>query len=315
MIPIKPEIAPIWGVPYTLYRYDRSDDDRYYFRFEGNTRHSYLSVTSFVSKSLGIGQTLADWMANVGKSHAKGYSQYRADYGTQMHIEIVEILRMGGGSFEDIVKRQIQICKDLGYGTHLTAWISEIRKDILSFLKFLQDKNVKVIFAELPVYSDKYGIAGSIDMGVEMDFNGGRVNALVDLKSGKKGFFEGHNLQLNIYKELWNDLFKTEFPVTHVFNWAPNAWRTSAKDPGEWPTYKLQNQTYTKYSVLKRLELALEEGMVLPPDSHMEIQGAFLLDAYSVGDHIKTYGIVENTELDSGEDEFFPGEEFEFPGD
>lgn len=295
--PIEPEIKPIFTVPYTLYRYDRSDDDRYYYRFtedeEGNEiRKAYLSVTSFVAKSLGIGQQLFDWASKVGKDHAIQYARYRAEYGTQMHIEIVNIVRLGGGSFEEISKRQRAICKSLGYGVWVEEWDNEMRRDILSFLKFLKDYEVEVIFAELPVYSDKYGLGGSIDFGMRLNFGRTRVNALVDLKSGKKGFFDGHDLQLGCYKVLWNDLFEHEFKVTHVFNWAPNAWRFSdSKALEDQPTYKLKNQTPFTYDVISRMEMALKEGWILPPDQHMEIKGSFTLDDYDIGNHIKSYAI------------------------
>lgn len=292
---IVPDIEPIFGVPYTLYR-DDNGEDRYYYRFDENTRHSYISVTSFTSR-FAKGEGFANWYGNVGTAHAKAYARYRADYGTQMHIEIVELVRAGRGSFEEIAKRQTEYCKANGYGWALDSWIPDILRDILAFLKFVKDNNVSFVFAELAVYSDEYGVAGSIDFGIQLDFNRGRVNALLDLKSGRKGFYEGHALQLQVYKKLWNDLFKEHFEVTHVFNWAPKAWRQSSrKEMSEWPTYSLKNQTNARNNVEARLSLVKSEGWISPPDSHMEIRGNFSLENFDISQHIKTYGIIETAE-------------------
>ena len=64
-------------------------------------------------------------------------------------------------------------------------WIERMHKDLLSFIQFVIDKNVEPIAIEFPIVSDEYGIGTLLDLVCEMDFNKGRVVALIDHKSGK----------------------------------------------------------------------------------------------------------------------------------
>lgn len=273
---ILPDIAPDFMVP-TLYRYDRPSgaEDRYYYRIFDDNRVGYLSVTSAVNHILysgGDSFELSKWKTEVGNDYAKYYSKYRAQYGTQLHIECVEFLRNKFIDWDDLKRRQLQTCSQLGYKWAIEQWIHEICKDVASFVQFCYEHNVVVKFAELAVHSDKYRLAGCIDLGLEMDHGGKRVKALVDIKSGKKGFYESHALQLHIYKTLFNDLFKDTWEVTHVFNFAPNNWREKAPIK---PTFKLKNQA--KYARIENLENDLELprklGIISPPDSYLEFQG------------------------------------------
>jgi hypothetical protein len=76
-----------------------------------------------------------------------------------------------------------------------------------------------------------------IDLPCRLTHRKRRVNAIVDYKSGRKGFWDSHELQLVGYKRVWNSLFKgTPYEMDMIFNWAPCDWR-------ETPTYKLQDQT------------------------------------------------------------------------
>ena len=51
-----------------------------------------------------------------------------------------------------------------------------------------------------------------------------RVKGIIDLKSGKKGFYDSHVIQLNMYRKLWNENFPS-IPIHHIYNWAPKDWR------------------------------------------------------------------------------------------
>lgn len=289
---VLPDIAPEFPVP-TLYRYDRPSgaEDRYYYRVFDDKRVGYLSVTSAVGHILysnGDSKELAMWKVKVGNEYARYYSQFRASYGTQLHIECVEFLLKGYVDWDDLRRRQLSICNSMGYAWSSEQWVHEMCKDIASFVQFCYDYNVEVKFAELAVYSDKYYLAGCIDLGLELDWNKGRVKALVDIKSGKKGFYDSHVTQLHIYKTLFNDLFKEQWEVTHVFNFAPADWRE--KNPIK-PTYKLKNQDkYNRASIIEQdMMLPKLLGLVSPPDHYLEFTG---MTNYGepVGDAIKMIG-------------------------
>ena len=286
---ITPDIIPsIEGIssPYKLFRYDKGDQ-RYYFRFpEQGDAIGYLSVTEFTKKSLGIGVQLYKWAANNTVEYTKMYSEMRAAYGTQMHIEITDMLKSGKGNFDEIKNRAFNLAIDLGYKHSAMDWLDDMANDVASFLIMAREKNLKVIAAEFPICSNKYGLAGCIDLIVQLDFNRTRVNAMIDNKSGRKGFFEAHELQLHTYKKMWNDVYSSVFPVTHVFNFAPQNIKNKTK-------YKLQNQTSSVFAptIEQRMSLANLEGWVNPPKGHMELNGSFEVETFDIADHLEKKSI------------------------
>lgn len=278
-----PEIAPrLTGIvsPIKLFRYDKGSD-RYYYQRSGQVSKAYLSVTSFTSKSLPTSPFLTRWVGDLGNDAAEFMRDMKASYGTFMHIECLEILKKGGGSFEEISQRAFDQAMHGGYKTYAEQWMEDIVKDVLAFITFLKEKEVEVIAGEFPIASDKYLLGGCIDIICSLKFGHGRVNAILDLKSGRKGFWDSHQLQLACYKELWNEWFKDIFPVTHIFNFAPTDWRKE-------PKYKLENQTENPFSetVRDRMILARREGWIDPPTAHTMYVGSFELENFNLENHI-----------------------------
>jgi hypothetical protein len=133
--------------------------------------------------------------------------------------------------------------------------IFELKKDLLSFIQFTIDKEVKAHAIEYQVYNNLF--AGTIDLICEMNFNGKRVNAIVDYKSGRNGFYDSHRVQLHAYKSLLKECQNLD--VDMVFNFSPKDWRLTETIK---PTYNLENQSdavwsekWNLYSELFRLDL------------------------------------------------------------
>jgi hypothetical protein len=149
-------------------------------------------------------------------------------------------------------------------------WPEELKKDLLAFAAFCNEKEVRPIAIEVPLVSETLDYAGTLDLVCELTFNRKRVRAIVDLKSGKNGFYEDYEIQLEAYRQLWNDQFPT-MPIDMVFNWAPKDWRDK-------PTFDLKNQTdaesAAKWPLLVQIYKQTHE---IKPRAHKSIGGKLKL--------------------------------------
>lgn len=288
---VLPDIVNLKGIesPYRLFRYDKADD-RYYFRYQGQTAIGYLSMTSFLHKVLPTSPFLIQWMMKNGEDGAAYLRDMRAEYGTTLHIISTELELKRNGSFDEIRRTAYDRAIELGYKSEAMEWESEMVNDIFSYIIFTKEREVETIAAEFPICSDEYGLAGCIDRVIRLKFDGKMVNAILDLKSGRKGFWSSHRAQLHGYMKMWNDQFGHIFPVTHCFNLSPAANSITAKTK-----YKLENQTDAcldgetipiKEHIHDFLKQAKNRGMINPPMSHLELRGAFSLDTFNPDDHI-----------------------------
>lgn len=293
---VVPDILNLKSIasPYRLFRYDKADD-RYYFRYINGQPIGYLSMTSFVHKVLPTSPFLIKWMQQHGEDGAAYLRDMKAEYGTTLHVMTTELENGGKGNWDEIRKAAFAAAIDNGYKSEAIEWEAEMTNDIFSYLVFRKDRNVETIAAEFPLCSDEYGLAGCIDRVVRMDFNRQRINAIIDIKSGRKGFWDSHKVQLHGYMKTWNDLFGDVFPVTHCFNFAPAANPITAKTK-----YKLENQTdavlsgekvQVKEYIHELLTMAKSRGMVNPPLSHYELRGDFDLSTFDPESHIVKHQI------------------------
>lgn len=263
-----------------LWRTDKYSERYYFRRPEGKPPKGYLSVTSFVKKALPTSQALINFYKN--NSNPDEIRDERAEYGTVLHIVAVQTVTEGGGSFEEI-RETFRGAAMATNGADPERWANDGVRDVFAFIVFVLEREVEILAAEYPVYSDKYGLAGCIDFVVRMKFGRDKVNALLDIKSGRKGFWESHEAQLHAYKVIWNEdpIRREVFPVIHVFNWRPTEWRDK-------PKYELKNQTESIFAdtIEYRMGLAKMEGWVDPPTTRQIIRGDFSLQTFDPNNHI-----------------------------
>jgi len=203
-----------------------------------------------------------DMVARYGSVDAmEGFVDDTAAYGTIMHTLIAWYINgslpsIGSQSWKDQVCILITLQDGRIPDIYYPLWDRRLRKDLTCWNQFMIDRNVKVHLMEFACGSTDLGVAGQIDLVCTMDFNRARVNAILDMKSGKKSTGQGNTkaTQLGIYKLLFDRVFpdwkygdtgKSPMGITKFFNWHPNDYsEVPSKETGlVVPTYELVNQT------------------------------------------------------------------------
>jgi hypothetical protein len=109
----------------------------------------------------------------------------------------------------------------------------------------------------------------------------------VDFKSGRKGFYEEHELQLHLYREMWNVNFEN-VQIERVFNFSPKDWR------GAKPTYNLKDQTDSANAKKLPYLLALATIEDEKRDNTLTIvHGVLELDRGKIADNVLTLSLAE----------------------
>lgn len=234
---IKPAFALIQA-PYRVWQLN-SSGHRYYYRLDEQGNPEFFpSVTTILSQTMPKSKHLFDWILSKGIDEAERYKEERADYGTFMHGEYAKLIVARTYDFDDLKKSlkkymvQKRLPDDFIYHT------DELKKDILAVAQFIVDYDVRPLAVEIALVHPYHKYAGMIDLPCSMLVHIGRKerhNAIIDFKSGKKGFFEEAEIQLHMYMDLWNVTFP-EHLVDAVFNFAPKDWRKR-------PSYHLKDQT------------------------------------------------------------------------
>jgi len=259
--------------PYILRRIDGKGMRFYYTLDNQNNPDFYLSVTSLLDQQLPKGYGFLQWLQKHSFEEIEHTRDSRATYGTLMHMILSDMLIDGEVDLENLDERTDMYAIEHGYQDLAEDWKAEIKKDVLAHAKFIQEKEVKPIAIEVPLKSDEMGLGGTVDLVCEMTFNKKRVRAIIDDKSNKKGnFYESHEIQLGIYKRMWEENYPDK-PIDMLFNYSSKDWTKA-------PTYTLKNQTGAK-SIEKINNLLANQAIDDPawkPRDIVEYQGTLKLD-------------------------------------
>lgn len=224
--------------PYKVFQLN-SKGHRYYYRFDENGQPEFFpSVTTILSQTLPKSPFLIEWIASKGMDEAERYKAERAAYGTFMHAQFEELIINRVYNLDDLKEKLKTYIEVNRLPDNFIYYADDLKKDVLAFAQFVKDYDVRPLAVEIALVHPYYKYAGMIDLPCTMLRNPGgteRINAIVDFKSGRKGFYEEAEIQLHLYKMMWNVTFE-EHPITNVFNFSPKDWRKK-------PSYNLKDQT------------------------------------------------------------------------
>lgn len=275
--------------PYRIYQLN-SDGHRYYYRFdEKGEPEFYPSVTTLLKQVMPTPPALIDWMIKNGSEGSVEKRDLAAAYGTFMHAQFERLIIERKYDFDSVPEKireymESENLPEKFYGDTL----SRIRKDVLAFAQFVKDYNVKPLAVEIGLVHPQYHYAGCIDLPCEMmdPKTGKKFRAIVDFKSGRKDFYEEHEIQLHLYKMMWNVTFE-DVLVEKVFNFSPKDWRKA-------PSYNLKDQTdsVNAKKIPALLDLAAIEDE--KRDNTLTIvRGQLDLDNGKIADNVLTLSLSE----------------------
>ena len=267
-----------------------SNGYRYYYRFnDAGEPEFYPSVTTLLKQVMPTPPALLDWMIANGKDGSTEKRDLAAAYGTFMHGQFETLIINRRYDFDSVPAALLAYMERENLPEKVFAeWLPKVRKDVLAFAQFIKDWNVKPLAVEIGLYHPKFHYAGCLDLPCVMTDpkTGKSFVAIVDFKSGRKGFYEEHELQLHLYREMWN-VHYPEMPVARVFNFSPKDWRKA-------PTYNLKDQTDSENAKKLPYLLALATIEDEKRDNTLTIvRGILDLDKGKISDNILNLSLAE----------------------
>ena len=268
-----------------------SDGHRYYYRFnDAGEPEFYPSVTTLLKQVMPTPPALLDWMIANGKDGSVEKRDLAAAYGTFMHIQFETLIINRRYDFDNVPAVLLDYMERENLPEKVfSEWCVKIRKDVLAFAQFARDYNVVPMAVEIGLVHPEFHYAGCVDLPCIMTEpkTGKKFTAIVDFKSGRKGFYEEHELRLHLYREMWNVNYP-DVPVERVFNFSPKDWR------GPKPTYNLKDQTESVNAKKLPYLLALATIEDEKRDNTITIvRGVLDLDNGKIADNILSLSLAE----------------------
>lgn len=263
--------SAVWEPAIRMYRW--KGNPRRYFTLgsDEKTIEWFLSVTTVIDSVSPTSSYLIEWIAKHGVERARQIAKESADYGTLMHIMYSKFLMTGEMDIrQEMLEQYVSLhVKQEGILYDTSEWAERLKKDMLSFAEFCFDFQLHPVAIEcvLPCirndgFNPDFRIAGAIDfvgyITVKVKGHHGEVYksgpnkgqpkeshkeerklVIIDWKSCRKGFYSEHEIQLEIYRKIWNSWFteSSDLYVRDLYNFRPTEWRGSRAG------YHFKNQT------------------------------------------------------------------------
>lgn len=283
---------------------------RYYYTFAPSGEPIFFpSVTTIIRAVAPENRFLTEWKLAKGKEAAEEYTMERANYGTFIHGQLAQLASMRKYNLDEVRERLTEYVtrEKLPYG-FIDAHEDEAKADIKAFARWMWEYDVRPYAIEVSLLSGR-GYAGMIDLACNLRIVcksdeasaiakaktaeraeeirrdcASRHDAIVDFKTGKKGFYDEHAIQLELYRRMWNENFP-DMQIEKIYNVAPKDWTKTVKKV---PSFSFEEQTYNP--VLNRVDLLLQLYATIQESERkvVIIEGTIDLDADPDG-NVKIY--------------------------
>ena len=316
---------------FRLYQLNTRGTRYYYTLDDEGVPTFYPSVTTILHEVSPRNPFLEKWRAEMGLEKAEAYTQERANYGTFMHGQIEKLLVARSYDLDNLKAELAKYVEREQLPLSFVNYAEDLKRDILAFAQFVIDYDIQPLCIEQSLYSKK-GYAGMIDLVCSMrvytkdeeakarekkgekwtdkdeEKYTKRIIAMVDFKSGRKGFYESHVFQLYMYKDMWEEHYP-DIPIQSVFNWSPKDWRKA-------PSYNFECQDDAQNP--KIAELLLEQYKLRKAETKSVtlVNGIISLSeglsenyrTLSLEDLVKERSKAEKEEVEQDESPLFPEE-------
>lgn len=206
----------------------------------------YTSLTTAINTCAPMERPLLEWYTKHGLQEADRISAISAHYGTLMHIEVGKFLISKEYNF-DCISNAVEgyIQENNLSDPECNEWEMKLKYDMAAFIQFFHDYQVIPLGIEYVLLSNR-GFGTLIDLvcklTVEESGYWGEVyksgdkkgepketkrpvqkTAIINFKSGRKGFYRTNGIQIECEKQLWEENFP-ELPIDMALNWSPKEW-------------------------------------------------------------------------------------------
>jgi hypothetical protein len=257
-----------------IYRFNTLFGRCYIKKIDDKSLDYKPSVTTIIKKYSPMPSYLLKWFCDKGYDTALNIMKQKSIYGTYVHIVFRDLLLKSPISLNisDIKKKLKDFFtkeKVILTNVELDQYTSNFKQDIIGFIKFIQDYKIKPITTEFTIVGKHY--AGSIDLIAIGCFNTKDINKeeifICDFKTGRYDFYDDYAIQLEAYKQLWNEKYPN-YKITRIFNYGCKDFRIPI---GKSVTpYRFQEQT--KNVICKRWDHYLSMFLEEYPDFVSELK-------------------------------------------
>lgn len=209
----------------------------------------YTSLTTAINSCAPMEQPLLEWYCKLGIKESERQTKIAQMYGTLMHLEIGKFLIEGIYNFDQIDAVVEDYLSEHSYWeAECKEWTFKLRYDMAAFIQFFFDYQLVPLGIEYVLLSERgYGTLIDIVCKLTIQESGywGEIyksgenkgqpkltkkgvvkTAIINLKSGRKGFYRSNGIQIECERQLWEENFP-DMPIDMAMNWAPNEWTSN----------------------------------------------------------------------------------------